>query len=194
MSSDTAIAAQKAALRKTAKEVRKRAALKHGAAAAAQFATHGIAFAGAPPAVVSGYVPIGDEANIMELLRALHAAGHQLALPVIIEKGKPLEFRSWSPGDRLEVTQWGIREPAGDAAVVAPDIVLSPLLAFDAAGYRLGYGGGFYDRSLAELGAQKQVVSIGIAFDEQRVDAVPRDAYDQRLDWILTPSGATKFG
>ena len=85
---------------------------------------------------------------------------------------------------------WGIREPAPDAAIVDPDILLVPLLAFDAAGWRLGYGGGYYDRTLQRLRALKPVTAIGLAFDEQRVPAVPHGPFDQRLDWIVTGSGA----
>ena len=76
-----------------------------------------------------------------------------------------------------------------DRGEVEPHIVLTPLLAFDANGFRLGYGGGFYDRTLAKLRAKKPVVAVGVAYDEQRVDAVPVESYDQRLDWVLTPSG-----
>ena len=84
---------------------------------------------------------------------------------------------------------WGIGEPLPSAPVLEPDVMLVPLLAFDARGYRLGYGGGFYDRTIAQLRNQKPVLTIGVAFDEQRVDAVPHVDYDQRLDWVLTPSG-----
>jgi 5-formyltetrahydrofolate cyclo-ligase len=79
--------------------------------------------------------------------------------------------------------------PKANKAVLEPDILLVPLLAFDAAGWRLGYGGGFYDRTLKGLRARKSVVAIGIAFDEQQVDAVPHLDYDERIDWVLTPSG-----
>ena len=78
------------------------------------------------------------------------------------------------------------------APAVDPDVVLCPLLAFDRTGHRLGYGGGFYDRTLARLRALKPVVAIGLAYDEQRVDAVPHLDYDERLDWVLTPTGPIK--
>ena len=77
--------------------------------------------------------------------------------------------------------------------MVEPDVVLVPLLAFDSGGYRLGYGGGFYDRTLAGLRAKKAITAVGLAYDEQKVDALPHDSYDERLDWVLTPSGARKF-
>ena len=194
MPSQSSIPDSKAELRKTAKEVRKQAAARHGVKAAEHFARHGLDFAGVrAPAIVSGYMPIGDEANISGLMARLAQEGFRIALPVMVGKGKPLQFRCWSPGDVLDEGQWRIREPGDTAEVVAPDVMLCPLLAYDDAGYRLGYGGGFYDRSLAEIRATKPVITVGIAFDEQKVDVVPRDAYDQRLDWIFTPSGVRKF-
>jgi 5-formyltetrahydrofolate cyclo-ligase len=84
---------------------------------------------------------------------------------------------------------WGIAEPKADKPQVEPDVVLVPLLAFDRRGWRLGYGGGFYDRTLAGLRRRKPIVAVGLAYDGQEVDAVPRLEYDQRLDWVLTPSG-----
>ena len=180
-------------LRRHAKVVRSAAFAKAGADAAEAIAEHGIAFTGRKaPAVVSGFLGIGDEIDLKPLMARLEGEGYRLALPVMEGKGKPLVFRAWSPGDPLAETMWGIREPLPGAETVDPDIVLGPLLAFDTRGYRLGYGGGFYDRTLARLRALKPIVSIGVAFDEQRVDAVPHVDYDERLDWILTPSGPLK--
>lgn len=192
---DKKISDDKRDMRARAKRIRQAAARQAGDLAAQTFCDHGLSLiADLPPAIISGYMPIGDEADIRPLMDRLHDAGHQLALPVIVQKGQPLEFRAWAPGTPLAAAQWGILEPAADQAVLEPDILLSPLLAFDDQGYRLGYGGGFYDRSVAALRALKSVQFVGVAFDEQRVDAVPRDAYDQRLDCILTPSGVRKFG
>ena len=178
-------------LRRAAKAARAAAFARHGTSAAETIARHGIAFAGRPaPAIVSGFLAIGEEIDPLPLLERLIGEGYRVCLPVMEGKGKPLLFRAWSPGDPLAETMWGIREPGPEAPAVEPDILLGPLLAFDATGYRLGYGGGFYDRTLARLRAMKPVISIGIAFDEQKVDAVPHASYDERLDWILTPSGA----
>jgi 5-formyltetrahydrofolate cyclo-ligase len=110
-------------------------------------------------------------------------------MPMMQGKGKPLLFRAWAPGDAMDSGVWGIAEPKPDKPAVDPDILLIPLLAFDAAGWRLGYGGGYYDRTLHVLRSRKRIVAIGIAFDQQRVDAVPHLDYDERLDWVLTPSG-----
>jgi 5-formyltetrahydrofolate cyclo-ligase len=183
----------KKAMRRTAKQARKEAFSKWGSHAADDIARHGIAFAGkSAPAVVSGFLGIGEEIDPTPLIRRLLDEGYSLCLPVMEGKGKPLLFRPWQPGDPLAETTWGIREPLPEAGAVEPDIILGPLLAFDAEGYRLGYGGGFYDRTLARLRALKPTVSIGIAFDEQRVDAVPHVDYDERLDWVLTPTGPLK--
>ena len=98
----------------------------------------------------------------------------------------PLVFRAWSPGDAMGKVQWGIAEPLPDKPVLEPDVALVPLLAFDAAGHRLGYGGGFYDRTLARLRAIKPVVAVGIAYDEL-CDSMIRLAFRRRRDtgsWV----------
>ncbi|MGE0023309.1 MAG: 5-formyltetrahydrofolate cyclo-ligase [Hyphomicrobium sp.] len=182
-------------MRRTSKARRNAAHLRLGSEAGHAIARHGIAFAGRPaPAIVSGFLAIGEEIDPAPLMLRLLGEGYRLCLPVMEGKGLPLVFRAWAPGEPLAETMWGIREPLPEAAVLEPDIVLGPLLAFDAEGYRLGYGGGFYDRTLARLRALKPIVSIGIAFDEQKVDTVPHADYDERLDWVLTPSGPMKCG
>lgn len=180
----------KARLRSRAKEMRSRLPAETRAAAARRVAEIGLGFA--EPAAgtrVSGFLAIGEEINPVPLMRALADAGHSLCLPVLQGKGKPLMFREWTRGQPLVERMWGIREPADSAAVVAPDVLIVPLLAFDAEGWRLGYGGGYYDRTLADFRRTRKVIAIGIAYDEQKVDAVPHLDYDQRLDWVLTPSG-----
>ena len=142
--------------------------------------------------VISAYFPIGDELDprpVMEAL-ALRMAG-TLCLPVMIAPGKPLLFRAWGPGEETVKRMWGIREPQPDAPEVVPDLLFVPLLAIDRQGYRLGYGGGFYDRTIAKLRKIKRIIAIGVAYDEQVVDAVPHAAYDEPVDYILTPSGFT---
>jgi 5-formyltetrahydrofolate cyclo-ligase len=138
---------------------------------------------------VSGFASMPEELNIWPLLRQLHGAGVPLALPVVEGKGRPLVFRAWAPGDAMDKGVWSIPQPKPDRPVVEPDILLVPLLAFDAQGRRLGYGGGFFDRTLAGLRARKRIVAVGLAYDEQRIDEVPHLDYDQQLDWVLTPSG-----
>jgi 5-formyltetrahydrofolate cyclo-ligase len=141
---------------------------------------------------VSAFAAIGEEIDPAPLMLRLRADGFRLCLPVMQGKGRPLLFRAWEPGEPMEERMWGIREPRSSAPEVAPDIVLAPLLAFDRAGYRLGYGAGFFDRTLAAVRSRKAIIAIGLAYDEQEVDAVPHLDYDQRLDWVLTPSGPLK--
>ncbi|MBE9557914.1 MAG: 5-formyltetrahydrofolate cyclo-ligase [Proteobacteria bacterium] len=144
--------------------------------------------AGAIPAgaTVSGFWPIGGEIDLLPVLRALAARGHEIALPVVVGKARPLVFRAWRDGDEMSEGPWGIREPLESAPEIAPRVLLVPLLAFDRAGYRLGYGGGFYDRSLEGLRARGAVTAIGAAWAGQEVSAVPHGAHDQPLDWMLT--------
>lgn len=136
--------------------------------------------------VVSGFLPIDSEIDTMPLLRKLSAAGHTIALPVVIERGAALVFRRWSEGDALESGPLGTRHPAARAPVVVPDVLLVPLLAFDRRGYRLGYGGGFYDRTLSALRRTRAVLAVGVGYSEQEVPAVPHGPQDERLDWIVT--------
>jgi 5-formyltetrahydrofolate cyclo-ligase len=117
---------------------------------------------------------------------ALHSLGHRLVLPAIRAAGEPLDFRAWQPGEPLVPAGFGTQEPAATAPSVAPSVLLVPLLAFDAAGYRLGYGGGFYDRSLALLRAAGDTLAVGLAYADQQVAAVPREATDQPLDLVVT--------
>lgn len=142
-----------------------------------------------PGMVVSGFLSIGDELDTGPLLVKLHAAGAQLCLPVMQGKAKPLLFRAYAPGDDLDTVIWGIREPKTHQPVLKPELILLPLLAFDIQGWRLGYGGGFYDRTLREARGERPVRAIGLAFDLQKVDRVPHLDYDEPIDGVMTPSG-----
>lgn len=181
---------EKKAMRAEAKARRARVHEARGAELAARLARHGLAFLQAPPgAIVSVFASMPDELDTGPLIATLVAQGYRLCLPVMQGKKLPLIFRAWVPGDAMGEAVWGIREPLPDKPVLEPDVVLTPLLAFDAEGWRLGYGGGFYDRTLERLRGLKPVVAVGLGYDEQKVDAVPHLDYDQRLDWVLTPSG-----
>jgi 5-formyltetrahydrofolate cyclo-ligase len=140
-------------------------------------------------AIVSGFSPIKTEFNPLPLMRVLAKAGARLALPKVMGRGKPLSLRSWNFGEPLISGVWGIREPGPEAPEVAPDILLVPFAAFDRAGYRIGYGAGYYDMTLAGLRAKKKIVAIGIGFALQEVEKVPVEAHDERLDYILTEAG-----
>ncbi|MEE8332622.1 MAG: 5-formyltetrahydrofolate cyclo-ligase [Alphaproteobacteria bacterium] len=141
-------------------------------------------------AVVAGYWPLRDEFDVRALLGDLHGEGLVCALPVVRGPDRPLMFRRWRPGDRLTEGSFGIAEPASDKPELQPLALLVPLLGVDGRGCRLGYGKGFYDRTLAELRAAGPVVAIGVCFAAQRVREVPAENHDQRLDWVLTETGA----
>jgi len=134
---------------------------------------------------VAAYWPMSGELDIRPLLPSLQARGQVCALPVVLNKNTPLIFRKWLPGDVLVAGPHGTLHPREDAPLVIPDLVLAPLLAFDLQGGRLGFGGGYYDRTLVNL---PTVTTVGIAYDEQAVDEVPTDRLDQRMDWIVTPT------
>ena len=146
----------------------------------------------APGAVISAYWPMGDEIDVGPLLHHLHGAGYVCALPAVVAPKGPLAFRVWHPGMVLDSGVLGTSHPPAAAAIVTPRVVLVPLLAFDDAGTRLGYGGGYYDRTLAGLRGAGPVLAIGIAYAAQQVDKAPRTGYDEPLDWIVTEEGAIK--
>jgi 5-formyltetrahydrofolate cyclo-ligase len=136
--------------------------------------------------LISGFMPLKSEINPLPLIQQLAEAGARLALPAIAGRGKPLIMRAWEFGAPLDRGQWGIREPKADAPEVEPDILLVPLLAFDRAGYRIGYGAGYYDMTIHRLRALKPVTAVGIAFAAQEVPKIPTTPRDERLDLVLT--------
>lgn len=142
-----------------------------------------------PPtgAIVSGFWPIGQEIDIRPLLRALHARGHPIVLPVTPKRGNPLTFRLWQPGDALIPEPFGTVRPAGEER--DPDMLLVPLLAFDRRGFRLGYGAGFYDRTLARLPGR---FTLGCAYAAQEIPAVPAGPHDMRIDAVVTEQGVIR--
>jgi 5-formyltetrahydrofolate cyclo-ligase len=166
-----------------------------------------------PPAgaVVSGVWPLGGEIDLRPLMEALHARGHPVVLPVTPPRGHPLTFRLWRPGDALVRERFGTMVPVpverpdglppdglppdGRAAAKAlvPDFLLVPLLTFDQRGHRLGYGGGYYDRTLAALRRTGGAgFALGCAFAAQEVDAVPVGPNDVALDAVATECGVIR--
>lgn len=185
VASDT-IGERKSALRSEALARREAIAPAARQAAAEAIALRDLPVPVVPSMIVSGYSPIKSELSPLPLMRCFADAGANLALPAIARRGEPLIMRSWAFGDQLGSGQWGIREPAPDAAEEFPDVVLAPLLAFDRAGRRLGYGAGYYDRTLARLRQMRPVTVIGLAFAVQEVAEVPTTAFDAALDLVLT--------
>jgi 5-formyltetrahydrofolate cyclo-ligase len=150
-------------------------------------AAHVLAQCPPPPgAIVAGFWPMGAEIDPRPLLLALQGRGHALALPVTPRRGNPLSFRAWRFGAPLGPGRFGTRQPFPEAPEVTPDFVLVPMLAFDGRGHRLGYGGGYYDRTLAAL---PFAAALGIAFASQRLPLVPTDPTDIPLPRIATEAG-----
>ena len=152
------------------------------------------AFTPSPGVAVSGYWPVRGEIDVMPLLTHLHGQGHPCGLPVMVGRTKPLLFREWYPGLEMKEAGFAIPVPGEDAPELVPELLLVPLLAFDGEGYRLGYGGGYYDRTLAALraGNGKKPVAVGVAYGAQQCDHVPRHDGDQSLDLVVTESGVVR--
>ena len=156
-----------------------------------------------PDGPVAGYWPLGSELDVRPLLLhlkadELKAGGRSVALPVSGPRGQALTFRDWDPMQPLIAGRYGIQEPGADRPEVAPAVLLVPMLAFDRNGHRLGYGAGYYDRTLDALRAARSpsdgpVLAVGVAFAAQEMDAVPCGAHDERLDWILTERETLRF-
>lgn len=193
MSTPTLPPSDKPALRAAALARRDALPAPARAAAAAAIAARPLPVPIRPGLVVSGYSPLRSEINPVPLMRAFAAAGAALALPVVAGRGRPLIMRAWSFGAPLVAGVWGIREPAADVPEVAPDILIVPLAAFDRTGHRIGYGAGYYDRTIDRLRAIKPVTAIGIAFAAQEIPSVPASERDERLDLVLTEAEIIDF-
>jgi len=183
-------ASRKKELRKQAKRRRAEAAAEHPHAGE-RLAAHVLAVAAdRPGATVSAYWPMGDEIDPRPAIAALHARGHTIGLPVMQGADTPLVFRQWWPDAPLADGGFGTRMPTEAAPEVTPEVLLVPMLAFNDAGYRLGYGGGFYDRTLDKLRRENPAtLAVGLAYGAQRVDDLPVGPYDQPLDALVTESG-----
>lgn len=188
---DTAEA--KRALRVSAAAKRATAHAGDSSGAAAALRHHFIAEVPVPAkAVIGGYWPTGTEIDIRPLLKALHERGHVIGLPRA-QRGQALVYHRWSPDDALALGKFGIMMPSHDRPVVTPDVLILPMLAFDARGMRIGYGGGYSDRTMAELRRRGPLLCVGVAYAAQEVEGVPADSFDQRLDWIVTETGARRI-
>lgn len=139
-------------------------------------------------AVIGGFMPLNGEIDVLPLLHELHRQGHMLALPETPQKGQALIFRRWTPDMPLKTGRYGTLYPDSEALI--PNFLLVPLLAFDDAGNRLGYGGGYYDRTLATL---PHAFRLGCAYEVQLVDDVPCELTDLPLDAIATETGVRRL-
>ena len=184
------IAEAKAALRKRMRALRLVADQKEGPDAALAVVHHVLPrldeLRMTPGAVVAGYWPIATEIDVRPLLARLGERGMVCALPAIVPERDVLLFRRWDPAETLEPADYGTHQPPASAPEVVPRFVLTPLLAIDRAGHRLGYGRGWYDRTLAALRRLGEVTAIGIGYGLQCIDRVPAAADDEPVDYILT--------
>lgn len=144
--------------------------------------------------IVSAFHPVRSEIDTRPLLHRLANEGWITCLPVVVGEGLPLKFRTWLHGDEMVMGVMSIHIPHERAVEVEPDVLIVPMLAFDRKGYRLGYGGGFYDRTLDKLRAKKKVIAIGAAYAAQEVDHVPHADHDQPLDYVMTERGMFQCG
>ncbi len=190
---DEAIEQQKSALRREAHAARAALSAEDRAEAAQAVAAHFFEqIAYAPEDIVAGYWPIRDELDCQAILVRLVDVGQRVVLPVVVAPDAPLDLRVWEADQPLYEAGFGTLAPSDLAPRAAPDLVLMPLLGFDNAGTRLGYGGGYYDRTLAVLG--RKPLLVGLAFAAQELPAIPREAHDIPLDAVVTEAGVRFFG
>lgn len=144
--------------------------------------------------IVAGYWAMDGEADVFLLLEKLEDSGYSLCLPVVVEKKAPLLFRRWVPGAELVAGAHNTRHPPADedSPDVIPDMVLVPLLAYDARGWRLGFGAGYYDRTLAYLRQKKRITAVGVGYSDQAFPEIPHGPHDQRLDAVITEEGVIR--
>jgi len=137
--------------------------------------------------VVSGFLPIGSEIDVRHTLDLALKNDFEICLPCVVEKDTPLIFRKWRDGNKLIKEKFGTQAPTEQAEILIPNVIITPLLAFDKKKYRLGYGGGFYDRTIAQFNQQNhEYITIGVALDMQKVNEVPIGTYDEALNFIIT--------
>jgi 5-formyltetrahydrofolate cyclo-ligase len=136
--------------------------------------------------IIAGYWPIGGEIDCRPAMEKLASEGAQIVLPVVAGQGEVLIFRAWKPGDELETGLFGTTHPGPRATVRTPGLLLLPLVAFDRVGHRLGYGAGYYDRTIVGLRARGSIMAIGVGYDEQEIERMPADDHDQAMDVVVT--------
>lgn len=188
------VAETKRALRGTAKFLRGRVPADERRHAAESLVRHAatVPLLAVPPenGVAAAYYPLGGEIDSRLLVDWMRQVGWRIALPTVDQANAPLVFREWQPDAQLDEGPFGTRQPPRGTPAEIPNVLLIPLLAFDAEGFRLGYGGGYYDRTLAGLAdAGHRPVAVGVAFAVQEIDAVPHESWDRRLDMVLTERG-----
>lgn len=185
---------EKRNLRGAMEKLRCEASIKSGAQAAQKICQNFLASVEIKPnAIIAAYISQRCEIDPAPLTMALWERNCRVALPVVTGKHCPLTFRAYAPDAKLCPGYANIPEPSPQADALSPDIFLVPLLAFDRRGCRLGYGGGFYDRTLSLARLCKNVLAIGVAFACQEIEMAPNGAHDARLDAVITENGFLQF-
>jgi 5-formyltetrahydrofolate cyclo-ligase len=183
----TVFATAKAELRHAALTRRKALSAEARTAFAARLARDGLAFAQRAHAhLVSLFYPIGDEPDVLRLFAALAEHGFATLLPITVGRDAPLDFRQWRPGDPIRLGAMKIPEPVAEAERGDPELLFTPLACFDRRGWRIGYGAGHYDRTLKRLRAKGRALAVGVAYSNAECPAVPHEAHDEPLDFVLT--------
>lgn len=140
--------------------------------------------------VVSAYWPFRAEPDLRAFLDRVVARGGRTALPIVVAKGQPLNFRAWKNGDPIDRGVWNIPIPAAEAPLVQPDVVIAPVVGFDPMCFRLGYGGGFFDRTLAAMPRKPRV--LGVGYRQQAIQTIYPQPHDIAMDMVVTEAGATR--
>ncbi len=186
------IAKNKAALRQYALELRAELNEKFRAQASVLACERFLREVPVPEgAAVALYWPMGDELDCRELISALRARGHPICLPAIVAPEKPLVFRLWDGGEELQSGPFGTREPKKNSPETTPDVVALPLLGFDGDGNRLGYGKGYYDRTIAAM--DHKPLLVGLAFATQELEHISASPHDVPLHMAVTEEGLRRF-
>lgn len=188
----TVLPAQKRVMRERAYAARAMAHAEAGDAAhrAAERAIE-VLLAERTSGTVSAYLSVRSEIDTMPLMLALAGLGFEVAVPVIVGPARPLVFRAWTPDAVLVPGTFGVPVPA-DGAEVEPDVLFVPMLAFDAQCHRLGYGGGYYDRTIGGLRSRRPVLAFGFAYAAQAMPVLPVEPTDMRLDAVVTEAGVIR--
>ena len=142
--------------------------------------------------VIGAYMPIRTEISPLMAMKKIWQRGYKICVPVVVKDGAPLKFLEWTPETKMVSGAFGAQIPEKSNLLI-PDVIITPLAAFDTNGYRLGYGGGFYDRSFEEISNLKKIIAVGFAYSAQEVLLVPREATDYKLDAIITEQGILSF-
>ena len=194
MQDSDSIDAAKTAIRRSALTRRDAIPMPERIAAGETVAARAFPLAVGPDTTVSGFIPHLSEIDARPLMKVLADRGAKLALPVVISRGEPLVMRLWTIGAPLKSGGWGLSEPFPTSPEVLPDILLVPLLAFDRTGNRIGYGAGYFDRTITALRTLKPVTAVGVAFAAQEVAHVPVTSRDAKLDLVLTEREVIDIG